>query len=177
MRPAVFFGRARKIWTPGERSSSVPDDLLSACDTRCKHLIFEITVQQPGPLYHLNHPTRLGYVASQRLLASNADQFACSGPDRIADGLHILQAQMVWRAKPEAVYLWRRNYLFNRTECPGVTDAKPLGQIGCRFSVLAVRAVHTEHIGIAHAYPRLNMKARYESAADESNSEPAGSHG
>src|SRR5713226_6162455 len=107
MRPAVFFGRARKIWTPGQRSSSVPDDLLSAADTRCKHLIFEITVQQPGPLYHLNHPACLSHVAGQRLLASNADQLSFSGLDHIADGLHMLQAQMVWRAKPEAVYLRR----------------------------------------------------------------------
>src|SRR6266851_7348113 len=160
MRPAVFFGRARKIWTPGERSSSMPDDLLSAGDARCKHLIFEITVQQPGALYHLNHPTRLSYVASQRLLASHADQFAPSSLDRVADGLHMLQAQMVWRAKPEAVYLRSGNHLFNRIECPGVTHAKPLGEIGCRFSVLAVWAVHTEHISIAHAGPRLNVKAR-----------------
>src|SRR5712691_12304368 len=99
MRAVVFFGRAREIWTPGERGSSVPDDLLAAGDARCKHLIFEITVQQPGTFYHLNHPTRLSYVASQRLLASNADQFACSGLHRVADALHMLQAQMVWRAK------------------------------------------------------------------------------
>src|SRR5712671_7300636 len=42
--------------------------------------------------------------------------------------------------------------------------------------MVAVWAVHTEHIGIAHAYPRLNMKARYETAADESYSEPPGWH-
>jgi hypothetical protein len=89
----------------------------------------------------------------------------------------MLQAEMVWAAEPDAVYLRRGNHLFNRIECPGVTHAKPAGEIGCRFSVLAVWAVHTEHIGIAHAGPRLNVKARYESAADESNSEPAGSHG
>src|SRR5260370_21352252 len=176
MRPAVFFGRARKIWTPGERGGAVPDDLRSACDIGCKHLIFEITVQQPGLLYHLNHPTRLSHVASQRLLASNADQLPFSGLDRIADGLHMLQAQMVWRAKPEAVYLRRGNHLFNRIECPGVTHAKPAGVIGCRISMLAVPTVYPEHIGIAHANPRLNVKARYKSAADEAHSEPTVRH-
>src|SRR5260221_11941658 len=84
----------------------------------------------------------------------------------------MLQAEMVWPAEPNAVYFRRGNHLFNRIECPRVTHAKPSGEIGCRFSMLAVWTVHTEHIGIAHAYPRLNMKARYESAADESYSEP-----
>src|SRR5258707_15447171 len=99
MRAAVFFGRARKIRTPGERGSSVPDDLLAAGDARGKHLIFEITVQQPGALDHLNHSTRLSDVASQRLLASNTDQFTFAGLDRFADGPHMLQPQMVRRAK------------------------------------------------------------------------------
>src|SRR2546425_8553071 len=130
MRPAVFFGRPSNIRTSGQRSSSAPDDLLSARDTRSKDLIFEITVQQPGTLYHINHPTRLSHVASQRLLASNADQFAFSRLDRIADGLHVLQAQMVWRAKPEAVYLWRGNHLFNRIECLG-----EIGRASCRERV------------------------------------------
>src|SRR6266436_5860093 len=89
----------------------------------------------------------------------------------------MLQAEMVWPAEPNAVYFRRGNHLFNRIECPRVTHAKPSGEIGCRFSMLAVWTVHTEHIGIAHAYPRLNMKARYESAADESYSEPPGIHG
>jgi hypothetical protein len=33
------------------------------------------------------------------------------------------------------------------------------------------QAVHTEHISIAHAGPRLNVEASHESAADKSNSE------
>src|SRR5260370_12433717 len=81
----------------------------------------------------------------------------------------MLQAQMVWRAKPEAVYLRRGNHLLDRIECPGVTHTKPLGEIGCGFSALAGWAVHTEHISIAHAYPRLNVTARYKSAADASH--------
>src|SRR5260370_27400721 len=176
MRPAVFFGRARKIWTPGERGGSVPDDLLSACDIGCKHLIFEITVQQPGPLYHLDHPTRLSHLAGQRLLASDADQLSFAGLDRIADGLHMLQAQMVWRAKPEAVYLRRGNHLFNRIECSGLTQAEPAGEIGGRISMLAVRTVYAEHISIAHAGPRLHVKAGYKSAADKAHSETTGNH-
>src|SRR5260370_21703661 len=88
----------------------------------------------------------------------------------------MLQAQMVWRAKPEAVYFRRGNHLFNRIECPGVTHAKPTREIGRRFSMLAVRTVNAEHISIAHAYPRLNMKAGYKSTADEAHSEPHRSH-
>src|SRR6266404_7079253 len=176
MRPAVFFGRPSKVRTSGERSSSVPDDLPSPRNTRCKDLVFKIAVQQPRTLYHTNHRTRLGHVASERLFASNADQFAFSGLDRIADDLHMLQAQMVWRAKPEAVYLRRGNHLFNRIECPGVTYTKPAGEIGCRFSMSVVWAVYAEHISIADADPGLNVKARHKSAADESNSESLSSH-
>src|SRR5260370_34651784 len=98
MRTAVFFGCARKIWTPGERSSSMPDDHLSARDARGKHFIFEITVQQPGAFYQLNHPSRLSHAASQRLLASNADQFTSSSLDRVADGLQMLHAEPGWPA-------------------------------------------------------------------------------
>jgi hypothetical protein len=89
----------------------------------------------------------------------------------------MLQAQMVWRAKPEAIYLRRGYHLFNRIECPGVTHAKPAGKIGCRLSMLGVRTVYAEHIGIADADPRLNVKARHESAADESNTESPSCHG
>src|SRR6266850_4526143 len=176
MRPAVFFGRPCEIRTSGERRRSVPDDLLSARDARSKHLIFQITVQQPRPLYHLNHTTRLSHVASQRFFASNADQFPFSSLDRIADGLHVLQTQVVWRAKPETVYLRRGNHLFNRIECAAVTQTKPAGEIGGRLSMLAVWTVNAEHISIAYADPRLNMKARHKSAADESHSEFASSH-
>src|SRR5258708_39731904 len=146
MRAAVFFGRARKIRTPGERGSSVPDDLLSAGDARCKHLIFEITVQQPGAFYHLHHPTGLTDIASQGLLACNADQFASSCLDRLADGPHMLQAEMVWAAEPDAVYLRRVNHLFNRIECPGFTLTMPACVFGCRFCVYSVWDVHTAQI-------------------------------
>src|SRR6266851_3960050 len=176
MRPAVFFRRPSKIRTSGERGSPAPDDLSSTRNTRCKDLVFEITVQQPGALYHVNHPTRLSHVASERLFASNADQFSFSGPDCIVNGLHMLQAQMVWRAEPKAVYLRRGNHLFNRIESPGVTHAKPAGEIGCRFSMPVVWTVYAEHISIAHANPGLNVKARHKSAADESNSESRRSH-
>src|SRR5258705_8478425 len=177
MRPAVFFGRPSKIRTSGERGSPAPDDLPSPRNTRCKDLVFEITMQQPRALNHINHTTRLSHVASERLFAGNADQFAFSGLDRIADDLHMLQAQMVWRAKPEAVYLRRGNHLFNRIECPGVTYTKSADEIGCRFSMSVVWAVYPEHISIADADPGLNVKARHKSAADESNSESFRSHG
>src|SRR6266699_2710056 len=177
MRPAVFFGRPSKVRTSGERSSPVPDDLPSPRNTRCKDLVFQIAVQQPRTLYHTNHRTRLGHVASERLFASNADQFAFSGLDRIADDLHMLQAQMVWRAKPEAVYLRSRNHLFNGIECSGVAHTQLSGEIGGLFCMPMVGAVYAEHISIAHADPRLNVKACHESAADESNPEPRSSHG
>src|SRR4030081_2236345 len=84
---------------------------------------------------------------------------------------------MVWRAKPEAVYLRRSNHLVNRIESPRVTHAKPAGKIGGRLSMLAVWAVHAEDISIADANPRLNVKARYKSTTDESHSESRRSHG
>ena len=54
----------------------------------------------------------------------------------------------------------------------GFANSQRAREGGGFFCVFEVRAPHAPHIGIAHAYPRLNMKPGDEPAADEANSKP-----
>jgi hypothetical protein len=69
-----------------------------------------------------------------------------------------------------------RNQFFNGIETPRVANTKIARQRGCGFSVILVGTVHAEHICIANATPRLKMKSRNETTADESYTEPAICH-
>src|SRR4030095_13784545 len=83
----------------------------------------------------------------------------------------MVQTQMVWSAEPEAVYRAGGDHLLNGVERPRIAHAKLSGEVGCCLGVLSVWAVDSEHISIAHAEPRLNMKARDESTSYESYSQ------
>src|SRR5262249_6720787 len=113
MRSAVFLGRSCKIGPPGQRCGTLPDQSSGALDSRREDLIFKVSVEQARLLDELEHSAGFCDVAGKGLFAGNSDELCFSRLDRIADGFHVLDALVVWAAKPDGIDFGSLHHVLN----------------------------------------------------------------
>ena len=168
VRSAVLFGRACEIRTTGEGGASRPDQLLAAGYFRREKLILEISGIQAHTRRQLRDTSCFFDISRERLFARDTAQLS-SVAECANNFFDVLDAGLIWSAKPDRVDCRIGDHLCDRAICSCVTYLEP--PCICRSSagVLRVWTPYSAHVGITHAGERLNMKACVEAAADKTD--------